>query len=93
MEGNKSSLNIPKSKFKITGYGMYLPPLVESAEELATKINKNVGFKYHTFQYNAQMCVCVCVFSSFIFVLCSKFINKCVCGATLPYHRDHHINN
>ena len=35
MESDKSPLKIPKSKFKITGYGMYLPPLVETAEELA----------------------------------------------------------
>ena len=40
MKGNKFSLKIPKSQFKITGYGMYLPPLVETAEELAPKINK-----------------------------------------------------
>ena len=40
MESDKSSLKIPKSQFKITGYGMYLPPLVETAEELAPKINK-----------------------------------------------------
>jgi hypothetical protein len=35
MESDKSPLKIPKSQFKITGYGMYLPPLVETAEELA----------------------------------------------------------
>ncbi|HIN19660.1 MAG TPA: ketoacyl-ACP synthase III, partial [Candidatus Marinimicrobia bacterium] len=29
-----------KSQFKITGYGLYLPPTVETAEELARKINK-----------------------------------------------------
>ena len=40
MESDKFSLRIPKSQFKITGYGMYLPPLVETAEELASKINK-----------------------------------------------------
>ena len=40
MESDKSSLIIPKFQFKISGYGMYLPPLVETAEELAPKINK-----------------------------------------------------
>ena len=40
MESNKFSLSIPQSQFKITGYGMYLPPQVETAEELAPKINK-----------------------------------------------------
>tara|TARA_Y100001001_G_scaffold137883_1_gene139836 strand:+ start:386 stop:544 length:159 start_codon:yes stop_codon:yes gene_type:complete len=39
MEAVKSSIRI-KSQFKITGYGLYLPPTVETAEELATKINK-----------------------------------------------------
>ena len=40
MEAGKSSINTPKSPFKITGFGMYLPPTVETAEELALKINK-----------------------------------------------------
>ena len=39
MEAVKSSIRI-KSQFKITGYGLYLPPTVETAEELAPKINK-----------------------------------------------------
>lgn len=33
-------MDIGKSQFKITGYGMYLPPTVETAEELAPQINK-----------------------------------------------------
>ena len=40
MEAVKSSINTTKSPFKITGFGMYLPPIVETAEELAPKINK-----------------------------------------------------
>jgi len=40
MESNKSSLSILKSQFKITGYGVYLTPQLETAEELAPKINK-----------------------------------------------------
>ena len=39
MKTGKSSIRI-KSQFKITGYGLYLPPAVETAEELAPKINK-----------------------------------------------------
>ena len=39
MEAGKSSIRI-NSQFKITGYGLYLPPTVETAEELAPKINK-----------------------------------------------------
>jgi len=38
---HKSSINIPIFQFKITGYGMYLPPLVETAEELAPRLNKS----------------------------------------------------
>jgi 3-oxoacyl-[acyl-carrier-protein] synthase III len=38
---HKSSISIPISQFKITGYGMYLAPLVETAEELAPRLNKS----------------------------------------------------
>ena len=31
---------IPKHQFKISGYGMYLPPKIETSQELAKKINK-----------------------------------------------------
>ena len=41
MEAVKSSIRI-NSRFKITGYGLYLPPTVETAEELATKIKKTL---------------------------------------------------
>ena len=30
-----------KSKFEITGFGLYLPPLIESSKELSSKINKS----------------------------------------------------
>ena len=43
MEVDNSSIRIPKFQFKITGYGLYLPPKVETAEELAFKINKTPG--------------------------------------------------
>ena len=42
MEAVKSSIRI-KSQFKITGYGLYLPPTVETAEELAPNINKTLS--------------------------------------------------
>ena len=31
---------IPKHQFKISGFGMYLPPKIETSQELAKKINK-----------------------------------------------------
>ena len=32
---------IPKHQFKISGFGMYLPPKIETSQELAKKINKS----------------------------------------------------